>query len=250
MLLHAVVVVAASAVTIAGGTALARYWDRTIKQRRDNDVLSTYVAVIGTLYAVLLAFVLLSVWEQFDTARAAAEREASQMADLTRLTDGLPEPSATRVRAALREFSTAVVEEWPTMADRARSDRTDRALDKVWRVLIETEPASGRGTSIYDQALERLRSASDSRQDRLSQAHPSVQPVIWILLIGGGVLTLVSTYFFETTAHAYQPVNVGLTLMIAFILYLVYVFDRPFTGDIATQPTAMQAVVEMLHRKS
>jgi hypothetical protein len=160
----------------------------------------------------------------------------------------LPEPSATRVRAALREFSTAVVEEWPTMADGVRSDRTDRALDAVWSALIETEPASGRGVSIYEQALERLRSASDSRQDRLSQAAPSVHLVIWILLIGGGVLTLVSTYFFETTAQVYQPVNIGLTLMIAFILYLIFVFDRPFTGDIATPPDAMQAVVQMLHR--
>lgn len=35
------------------------------------------IAVIGTLYAVVLAFVVISVWGSFDAARADAAREAN-----------------------------------------------------------------------------------------------------------------------------------------------------------------------------
>src|SRR6185437_3944152 len=118
MLLHGLVLVVGSALTVFAGLLLSRFWSRRLQGQTRSDVLASYVTVIGTLYAVLLAFVLLSVWEQYDSARAAAEREASAMADLVRLTAGLPEPAAGGVRAALREYGQAVIDdEWARMAD-------------------------------------------------------------------------------------------------------------------------------------
>lgn len=248
ILWHALIVALASAVTVTAGVAFSRRWTRRVQGNSANDVLSSYVSVIGTLYAVLLAFVLLSVWEQYDTAQSAAEGEASQLSDLVRLTAGLPEPASARVKDAIREYTSAVVdEEWTAMANGGRSDRADRALDNLWKTLVAADPADGpRGLAVYNQALERLRSASDSRQDRLSQARPSVQGVIWVLLLGGGALTLIATYFFEPSAGIYLPVNAGLTLMIAFILYLVFAFDHPFSHDVGGPPDALRAVLAML----
>jgi hypothetical protein len=246
MLLHGLVLVVGSALTVFAGLLLSRFWSRRLQGQTRSDVLASYVTVIGTLYAVLLAFVLLSVWEQYDSARAAAEREASAMADLVRLTAGLPEPAASGVRAALREYGQAVIDdEWARMADGRRSVRVDRALDHVWRALIVIEPAPGRA-GIFNQALTLARSIGDSRQERLSEARPSVQAVIWVLLIGGGVLTLVSTYFFEVSALVYLPINGGLTLMIAFILYLIFAFDHPFSFDVGAPPAALRAVLDAI----
>ena len=246
MLLHGVVLVAGSALTVAAGLVLSRFWSRRLQGQARSDVLASYVTVIGTLYAVLLAFVLLSVWEQYDSARAAAEREASAMADLVRLTEGLPEPGASGVRDALREYGHAVIdEEWATMATGGRSVRVDRALDRLWKALIVIDPPPGRA-GIFNQALTLARSVGDNRQERLSEARPSVQGVIWLLLVGGGVLTLVSTYFFEVSPLVYLPVNGGLTLMIAFILYLIFAFDHPFSFDVGASPAALRAVLDTI----
>jgi hypothetical protein len=247
LLLHGAIMLGGAAVTVLAGMGLSRYWTRRLAGRQRTDVLSSYVGVIGTLYAVLLAFVLLSVWEQYDTARSAAEREASELSDLVRLSDGLPGNGASQVRAAVRDYASAVVDdEWPLMRVGGRSARADRALDALWKAVIGIDPPGGRAQIIYDQALERLRSASDSRQDRLSQAKPSVHAVIWILLIGGGALSLISTYLFEVGPTVYMPVNIGLTLMIAFILYLVFAFDHPFSYDVGTGPQALRAVLTAL----
>ena len=250
VLLHALVVAIGSALTVLAGAAFSKRWARRLKGTALNDVLSSYVSVIGTLYAVLLAFVLLSVWEQYDTAQGAADREGSQLSDLVRLTAGLPDPAASQLRDAIREYTSAVVdEEWNAMATGGRSERADRAIDKLWKLMVAIDPAdSPRGLAVYNQALERLRSASDSRQDRLSQARPSVQGVIWILLIGGGVLTLAATYCFDASAGIYLPVNAGLTLMIAFILYLVFAFDHPFSHDVGASPDALRGVMDLLRR--
>ena len=44
-----------------------------------NEVAGFIIAVIGGLYAVLLAFVVISVWEQFDAAQTNAAHEANRM---------------------------------------------------------------------------------------------------------------------------------------------------------------------------
>src|SRR4051794_23208250 len=243
--MHGLVVLAATAATVGAGVVLSRGWHRKHRGAPFSNELSAYVTVIGTLYAVLVAFVLLSVWDGFDTARNAAEREASQIADLERLSGGLPEPSASHLRQAVREYTSAVVdEEWSLMDRGERSARAERALDDLWKTLVATQPVGDGAINVHSQALERLRSASDSRQDRLSQGRPSVHLVIWILLIGGALLTLLSTAFFETSAGLHLPVNVGLSLMIAFILYLIFAFDHPFGHDVGTGPDAFRAVIE------
>ena len=249
ILFHGGVVLAATALTVAVAAMLSRTWGRGSANPAFASELATFVQVIGTLYAVLLAFVLLSVWDQFDMARQAADREAQQIADLVRLAGGLPEASAVQLKATLREYASAVVdEEWRRMATLGRSERVDRALDALWKTLVATEPAGDRAVNVHSQALELLRNVSDSRQDRLSQALPSVGTVIWILLVGGGVLTLVSTSFFESSGSFHLPLTAGLALMIAFMLYLIYAFDHPFSYDVGTGPDALRAVLDILPR--
>jgi len=41
-----------------------------------NDVAGFILAVVGVLYAVILGFVVVIVWEQFDTAQSNAHQEA------------------------------------------------------------------------------------------------------------------------------------------------------------------------------
>lgn len=46
----------------------------------------------GVLYAVLVAFVVVVVWEQFDIAQTATESEATAISDLLRDSVALPPP--------------------------------------------------------------------------------------------------------------------------------------------------------------
>jgi len=249
VLVHGGVVLAVTAATVAVAAAISRTWGRRHASPAYASELATFAQVIGTLYAVLVAFVLLSVWDQYDTARQAADREAHQISDLVRLAAGLPEASAARLANDVRDYATAVVdEEWILMARGGRSVRADRALDDLWKTLVTTEPAGARAVNVHGQAIELLRNVSDSRQDRLSQALPSVGTVIWILLVGGGALTLASTSFFESAGTVHLPLTAGLALMIAFMLYLIYAFDRPFSYDVGTGPDALRVVRDSFPR--
>ena len=64
------------------------------------------LAVVGVVYAVLLAFVVVIVWQQFDSARADADREATIVLALyrTRRRSTTSVPTRGPPSAATREL--------------------------------------------------------------------------------------------------------------------------------------------------
>ena len=66
---------------------------------RHNDVAGFVYATIGVTYAVVLAFVVIAVWENYAETRQVADQEASSLGALYRMANGFPDPH----RAAAQE---------------------------------------------------------------------------------------------------------------------------------------------------
>ena len=59
---------------------------------------SVIVALLGGLYGILLAFVVVVVWEDFNREREGSAAEASAIADVARLAGGLAPPDGELLR--------------------------------------------------------------------------------------------------------------------------------------------------------
>ena len=59
---------------------LRRIWPAT-QRTEHNDIIGWQISVLGTTYAVILAFMLWNVWNNFQTARINAEIEANFLVD-------------------------------------------------------------------------------------------------------------------------------------------------------------------------
>src|SRR3712207_4726955 len=71
-------IVSLSILLAVGGLALVQYLVPWQVREQHNDVAGFIYAVLGVLYAVLLGFVTISVWEDFEVARITAENEANE----------------------------------------------------------------------------------------------------------------------------------------------------------------------------
>ncbi len=60
------------------GTLLTRRWVGAETLKSNNEVAGFIYAVIGVVYAVLLGFSAIIVWEQYDKAIVVVEQEANQ----------------------------------------------------------------------------------------------------------------------------------------------------------------------------
>ena len=72
---------------------------------------------LGILFALLVGFIAVEVWNNYDKAKLAVATEASALRALVLLAENLPEDQKMRIHALIdRHIEEAVNKEWPTMA--------------------------------------------------------------------------------------------------------------------------------------
>src|SRR5262249_32314689 len=92
--------------------------------------------------------------------------------------------------------------------------------------------------AIYSSMLTQFGQVADSRRFRVVTSHGSVSPVLWAVLIAGGALTIVFTYFFAVEslkAQALMTILVAVTISLN--VMLVGLFSNPYRGNLRIQPS-------------
>jgi uncharacterized protein DUF4239 len=203
-------------------------------RQANNEVAGFFMAVLGVMYAVLLAFVIIVVWQEFEDTRLTVEKESNALAALYRLTVTLPEAEGTRLRGQLREYAqTMVDDEWPAMAVGRTSTQSVEIADQLWLSIAKRQTGSDDDRLIQTEILQRLNDLNDNRRLREMEAGSGLPPVMWVLLIGGAIVSIVFTYFFSTPNPKAQYAMTSLYVAsIVFVLVLVGLLDFPFAGDV------------------
>src|ERR687894_3034033 len=93
-IVYGVLVVCAVSAAAVAGLALVQRLVSSEQRQQHNDVAGHVYAVLGVVYAVLLALVVIAVWEQYQGARETAESEANAVAEIAWLAIGSQRLSA------------------------------------------------------------------------------------------------------------------------------------------------------------
>jgi hypothetical protein len=73
---------------------------------------------LGIIFGLLVGFIAIQVWNDFDKAKAAIASEASALRGVVLLADSFPEEQRSRLRSLVnRHIDEAVHQEWPAMAE-------------------------------------------------------------------------------------------------------------------------------------
>jgi Protein of unknown function (DUF4239) len=107
----------------------------------NNEVAGFKFAVVGVFYAVLLAFVVIAVWEEYRGTEAAVRNEAKAVVDLHHVTFAFPVESGTVIRERLVTYADHVRKfEWPAMARGKSSDHVGEDLERLSTAVFQIEP--------------------------------------------------------------------------------------------------------------
>ncbi len=204
----------------------------------NNQVAGFIFAAVAVIYGVLLAFIVVVVWQTFDDTRKIVQHEANAVMDLYHFSWEIPEPYGESLRVALKDYTTGIInDEWTTMENGNASPRVEAALDTIWTIHRNIHLAN---ISIHPQAgslFEEITKIADLRRLRLDESNTELPVLMWILLWGGGALTLAFTLFFRAPNERAHLVMIAMiTGIVAFVLFLIMELDQPFLGEISVSP--------------
>jgi hypothetical protein len=233
--LAALLIVAIPTTTVMIMTFVVRRTFGLNRLESNNEVAGFKYAVLGVIYAVLLGFAVIVVWENFRDGAGAVIKEASALSTIFRLADGVGPSAAEPIRAAALHYGDVVVkEEGPILAKggRVSSDAT-KALSALYAAVLTANPTTLEQSDAYQTLLTALTTLSDGRRDRLELGGSTVPNVVWIALFGGAILNVVFTLFFGTRHIWVQMVMSGMLTAVIFIgLFAIIMIDHPFSGSV------------------
>jgi Protein of unknown function (DUF4239) len=163
-----------------------------------NDVSGFIFTTAGVIYAVLLAFVAVALWENFARTENQVQTEANLVGDLYRDTPAFAEPAASRLRHYLFVYAEIVVDdEWPSLAA-GRIDETEgwQLLDKFHTELLQLQAKDESAAVIRADAVKTLNALYDARRGRFHAASLEMPAILWWNLIAGATLLMSFTYLF------------------------------------------------------
>jgi hypothetical protein len=224
---------------------LYRVWAPS-QRRAQNDMVGPSVGVIGTMYAVLIAFMLSGVWGNFQSAQVNAEQESNCLVDLFRFADNFKPAERDEVQGLARKYATIMIDkEWPLM----QSDRVDdvgrNVTYELWTAVSRIEPHTSSESLNLDHALGELNTLTEHRRIRLLQSRTQLPPILWSVLIVGGIVTVASTCLFGADSLRAHMVQVfAITFLVSLTLVAIAEVDRPYQGDVRVGPEGFRFALD------
>jgi len=211
---------------------LTRYVYGVSRLSLNNEVAGFKFAVVGVFYAVTLAFVVIAVWEDYRDTQGAVRDEAKAAFDLHRLSYALPQ-GGSEIRKHLVTYIKDVREYgWPAMSLGKPSEQVAKDLRLLTAAVLAVQPENGKQDALFQHSLDLLTVMTDNRNERLDSSDGSVPPILWFVLIVGGLITLGYPAFFAASNVVAQVLmTASLAALVAMSLLLGLAFDFPFTGD-------------------
>ena len=241
-----VMVLVLPAIVVLVQWAIRRRWP-ALTRGEQNDVVGFVIAVVGVIYAVLLAFVVIVAWENFDEAEQIVGQEASTLRGIYRDSLALPPEAQAEVQELVLQYATEVTtREWPSMALAEPGDpRTGLIFDDLTRALSSVQVETPAQQEFVGAAAERVSELVSLRSQRLDFVEIGIPGVLWLALIIGGGVTIGFALLFGLENAVLQFVMVGsLAVLIGVLLFVALMVNYPFTGDVAVQPDSFLRVLD------
>jgi hypothetical protein len=220
---------------------LNRFWPRE-RRTVHNDLIGWQLGILGTTYAVILGFMLYTVWTNFGEANVNTDLEANSLRNVYNIAEGLPAPQRILLEQQARAYADAVVNyDWPEM-HHGEIPEESHLLDRdMWKTLTSIKAASPSELVAVDHAMTELSSLTEHRRTRLIQSVYRLPAILWAVLLAGGLVTILSASLFGSANRTLHMAQVFFfTLLITLVLLAIADVNLPFRGWVHVSDFAFQ----------
>lgn len=280
-------------ISIVAGELLRRAFRLVDKKRRlraasaaEDSIVGYVFGFCGVVYAVMLAFVIVTAWQEKDHAEEVVLDEQNAVASLLTIVNSYEDTADIRVwrnnlREDLRVYALSVSDDWERLvtehgvalahteivkegdcgvdpkahARRAkRSKNTGGDVTARAAACIAFDVGHWVPKTLYEQAdyqasLSILQSFLSSRAHRIHYSNERLPPIMWASLIAGAVVMLLSTFLFAEQAPVSQAIRTATLAAVLGIMFAqALVFDHPFIGPSRIDDSRWQDIAHQFEK--
>lgn len=210
-----------------------------------NDVAGFLIAVVGVVYAVTLAFIVIVSWQGYEDARSSVHHEAGALRGLYRDSQALPEPTRTQLSGLALQYGREVsTTEWAALDRGESSPAVFDIITQMFDSLGAAAPTTPTQEAFLGEALSRLNEVAQDRAQRISVAESGLLPVLWGAIIAGGVVTVGFALLFGVSNQRLHYLMVAaFAAVLAIQMVVILVLSLPFSGSLTVSPDPFLHVV-------
>jgi hypothetical protein len=202
-------------------------------RHRAGPTAAVTVQVLATIYAVLVAFVIVNEYSQL---RSANEQVALKAADLSAMYENsriFPTAEGDELRRSITAYTVVVVDRsFPMLEESPKPDRlADKRLESMFATLRAIHPATPDESAAYSKTLDQLDGVVQTRARLVNAARETVPwPLVFMLAIMGLAVLVVSTLLDTQHRKSHVAILTALALLVSLTLALVVSLNFPFDG--------------------
>ncbi len=220
-------------------------------REEDTSMVGLSYALCGGIYAVVLAFVAVSVYQSMDKGDVIASAEANELSSLTFVSAGLPTEIAVHIRGDINHYIDIVTKkEWPAQqAFHMEEHSFEEGWAQIRKVSLEIddfEPATPGQATIKTRMMHSINQLFSDRQTRILAAKTHLPDAVWQMLVLGLVLVVFYVYLFGPHSFKLHLAVTGLTMIsVGLVFTLIIALDFPFRGELSIDDDAYKGVKEL-----
>ena len=201
---------------------------------RNNEMLHVTVQFVGLAYAILVGFVIVSLWQDQSEAREAVSSEASALQDIVSISRVLPTRDARPVRAAVGSYCRAVVEdEWKLLRTGSSSPMAERRVHEIFDAVTAIQAQVPVVTALQASMVDAVKELTARRIHRLELAEVRLAAELWLLVLLASTIVIVLVSAFEADGGWHTLTTLIVATTVGMLLFAVVALSYPFSGEVS-----------------
>jgi len=238
--------------SLVGMLPTRRWVARIHVQRSHNDIVGFYLAAVTVLYGVTLGLLAIGAWTTYTETEAKVARESAALSTLYRTAGGLPEPTRGLLRDDLRNYARQVIDiSWPEQ-QRGILPLEDRAALRKFRTDFESfNPTTETQKILEAEIVQQFDMLQETRSMRLDSVRDELPTPLWTLILAGGLICIVVTWFFHMESLSMHTwMTVLFAGLLGLMVFMVAALDNPYRGKISVSSDPLVRVYQIMNKPS
>jgi hypothetical protein len=226
---------------------IVRRYVKPETRQRSHATAAVTLQVMATIYAILIAFVIVDAYSQVRDSQADVSSKAASLAVIFENSRGLPEPGRHAIQQATLAYARSVIHRGiPRLEHTDDPDRyTDRKLEHLFKTLQTVNPTDENDRVAYSASINAIDNVVATRAKLIDAARATIPDELIALLVFIGLATMAVATLLDTQHRGSHLFILSvLALVIWLTIALVISMDYPFSGLIRVSDGPLRDLVQ------